>query len=219
MSSRCRGIELGVPTNLALRALTVLALLLTLGSLTVCSSDTGNQTDRTTPRLATAEPEGYPEEWRSSVTNAQAEASFQLLIPNSPLANQQNLTAVFVYPEGAAVAMQFPPAEDSAGKVRQDYLEVWESNWTGGDPLKTWNEDLDASPAEGKAIVDVGGIPALGVTANSASDALGSNAAFLRLVIGGTDVELSGGTSLDNLVEIAKTMIAATPTSTVSAAG
>jgi hypothetical protein len=45
------------------------------------------------------------------------------------------------------------------------------------------------------------------VTARSPTDPEQANPAFLRFVVDGVDIEISGGEKLDTLVEIAETMV------------
>jgi hypothetical protein len=160
-------------------------------------------------RLVTVpEDQGYPDEWSTTLEDARARVQFEILLPDHPFANESNITAVYVYSDDAAVAIQFPSPSEPSAPLRQEYLEVWESAWTSGDPLENFEEDLRESPAEGKSILDLGGVPALGVTARSSSDVDRANPAFLRFEIDGTDVQISGGESLDVLIEIGRSLIA-----------
>jgi hypothetical protein len=148
----------------------------------------------------------YPERWKTSLDAATAQAKFRVILPNHELANSSNIAAAYVWPDGNAVALQFPaPSPDS--QVRQPYREVWESPWTGGDPLKDFQKSLAAAPAVGQTITSIGGIPALSVTARSPTDSEEANPAFLRFVLGGVEIQISGGENLTDLIQIAQSMI------------
>lgn len=152
----------------------------------------------------------YPDEWRTTLDTAMANARFGLILPNHPKANSGNVTAVYLWPDRSTVALQFPPLAVAASPVRQDYIEVWESPWTGGDPNADFAADMAAAPAVGKALYDIDGIPALGVTAHSPSDMDEANPAFLRFVFQGIEVEISGGEDVNMLIEIAKSIVTQT---------
>lgn len=87
-----------------------------------------------------------------------------------------------------AIAIDFPAPAVPQQPIRQNYIEVYESLWVEGDPLMDFQADMAQQPVQGKAIYDLGGVPALGVTAHSPSVAERSNAAFLRLVLNGLEV-------------------------------
>jgi hypothetical protein len=152
----------------------------------------------------------YPEEWKTTLAGAQVGAKFPVVLPNDTMANSTNVNAAYVWPGGAAVAFDFP-APQAQSTVRQGYIEVWESVWAGGDPLKAFQADLAADPVEGKSIIDINGVPALAVTANSPSDFEQANPAFIRFVVNGLDIQVSGGDNLDALIRIAATISSATP--------
>lgn len=147
----------------------------------------------------------YPEEWKTSLEEAKAKVPFTLLVPDHPAANSQIVTAVYVRPGGATVAMQFP----SPGKadVRQEYIEVFLLPWGGGDPSSRFAEDIEQAPVEGKSMYSIEGITAEGTLPNSPDDGEGANAAYLRFAYEGVEVQISGGDSLPLLEEIAKTII------------
>jgi hypothetical protein len=63
------------------------------------------------------------------------------------------------------------------------------------------------APSEAKALYDIDGVVALGVTAHSPSDIEGADPAFLRFVVNGIEVEISGGESIDTLIAIAQTIV------------
>jgi hypothetical protein len=148
----------------------------------------------------------YPERWKTSLDAATAQAKFRVLLPNHELANSSNIAAAYVWPNGSTIALQFPPPSPDV-RVRQPYIEVWETTWTGGDPVKDFQRSLAAAPAVGQTITSIGGIPALSVTARSPTDSEEANPAFLRFVLEGTEIHISGGESLSDLIDIAESMI------------
>lgn len=151
----------------------------------------------------------YPEELQSTLASASDVAKFKLQIPQSDVANENNITQVFAWPDGESVAIDFPAPAKPAAPIRQEYLEVYESLWTSGDPLTDFKSDLDADPVAGKQILEINGVVALGVEAHSPDAPDKINAAYLRFVQDGVEVQLSGGESLDLLVQIAEGMISA----------
>ncbi|MEX2203709.1 MAG: hypothetical protein WD965_06430 [Actinomycetota bacterium] len=150
----------------------------------------------------------YPDEWKTTLEDARAKVSFDVVLPDHATASRESITDVFVWPEGHAVAIRFPaPAPISDKPVRQGYVEVFESPWTGGDPAKAWAEDVAASDIVGEGVIDIEGLPALTVPPNSPTDIEGANPAFLRFVYEGLDIQISGGDDLNSLIDIATTMI------------
>jgi len=89
---------------------------------------------------------------------------------------------------------------DDQPERRFEGHQVYEAPWEGGDPLTAFNEDLAASPDVGKSVITVSGLPALAVEAHSPSDDEQANPAFLKLVVGSTEVQISGGESLQRLI-------------------
>ncbi len=153
----------------------------------------------------------YPPEWKTTLQAAASNAAFTPLVPNTTLASAENLVAVYLWPQGQAVAMDFPaPVTSSSSPVRQEFLEVYEEPWTKGDPLASFETDIAAAPVAGKDVYYIGSggtIPALVVTPRSSSNVGPPNAAYLRFVVGGTEVEVSGGESLQDLIDIANSML------------
>jgi hypothetical protein len=148
----------------------------------------------------------YPDEWKVSLSEAKKLAAFPVVVPDHPAANEEDLTAVYVHPGGSTVAMQFPAPKES--DVRQQYLEVFLVPWDGGDPADHFAEDIDKDPVIGKSILSVDGVPAEGTLANSPSDGDQANPAYLRFVYEGLEIQISGGDSLDLLIEVAETVVA-----------
>lgn len=176
---------------------------LSLGALPACTNDR--------PSASLPAPGGgtdlYPEEWRTNLSSAQAQADFSLIVPNDPTAGPGNVVSVYLWPDGSAVALQFPPPASPQSPIRQEYIEVWESPWRDGDPLADYERDMAEAPDKSKALYDIAGVPALGVEAHSPSDIEGANPAFLRFVVDGIEVEVSGGEDLDLLIRIAETIV------------
>jgi hypothetical protein len=150
----------------------------------------------------------YPSDWQMPLSQVETLAAFPVLVPSAQTANQANVTAVYLWPNRMAVALDFPAPAVPDYPTRQNYIEVYESLWGGSDPLSDFQADMAQNPVQGKAIYDLGGIPALGVAAHSTGDANGSNPAFLRFVFRGVEIQVSGGESLETLIGIAKTIIA-----------
>lgn len=148
----------------------------------------------------------YPDEWKSTLPEAKAQAAFALLVPNHPAANEGNISAVYVHPGGTTVAMQFPAPTKS--DVRQEYLEVFLLPWAGGNPEVRFAEDIDQAPVIGKSMYAIDGVTAEGTLAHSPDDIDQANPAYLRFVYKGLEVQISGGDSLDLLIEIAQTIVA-----------
>lgn len=137
---------------------------------------------------------------RMTLADARAQLPFSVVVPADPSANEKNLTDVYLYAAGI-LEMDFPAVAKSS--VRQPYISVVESQWSGGDPAAFFAEDAQGDPDIGKTVCNVGALPALCVAANSPSDATQSNPAYLRFVVNGIDVEVSGGDDLHRLQGIA----------------
>jgi hypothetical protein len=93
----------------------------------------------------------YPDDWKTSLEEARADLNFEPLMPDSPSANASNLTEVFASPEGHAVALRFPiPPLIEDAPLREEFLEIFESPWQGGDPAEAWAEDLEKSASSAR---------------------------------------------------------------------
>jgi hypothetical protein len=149
----------------------------------------------------------YPEAWKMPVKDAIARAAFTAIIPNHPDASVSNATAAYLSPDGQVLVIQFPEPAPPIAPIRIEGIEIYETAWTGGDPLENYNTDLTADPAVGKQLYTINGVTALGVSAHSSSDATGENAAFLTFALKGVEVQVAGGESIDLLIEIAGSMI------------
>jgi hypothetical protein len=148
------------------------------------------------------------DEWRVSLDEAQTRASFRLVLPDTALANRQNVTAVYLEPSGNVVLLIFPLQKASERFIRQDHIKVYEGVWTGGDPLKDYQRDLASEHVVGKELSVIGDTPVLLVSAHSPSDDEQANPAFLGFVMDGVEFQISGGESLQDLIDIAKTILA-----------
>jgi hypothetical protein len=194
----------------------ILVLGIASGVLPACTADTDEGSTQPIP-VPGGEIEPYPEEWMTTLTDAKTSAAFPVIVPSDPNANPDNITAAYVWPDGSAVALRFPPPGPVASPVRQEYIEVWESPWAGGDPEADFKTDMAEAPSDAKSLYDIDGVVALGVTAHSAADIEGANPAFLRFVVSGVEVDVSGGESIDVLIAIAGTIVKAARSDTPAA--
>ena len=150
----------------------------------------------------------YPEAWKTTLDQARSLVIFDVIVPDDVSADAASVDGVFVAPDGEAIALRFPPPPLTGDDpVRQDFIEVFESQWRGGDPAAAWAEDVVSSGIVGEAAFEIAGVPALGVTSHSPTDIEGANPAFLRFVYKRLDIQISGGDDLDRLVQIAESMI------------
>jgi hypothetical protein len=88
----------------------------------------------------------YPSDWEvESLEAAERLATFTLIMPPDSLLRSQQITRVYVYPDNVAVAVDFAP-QPQATATRQNYIEIWQASWSGGDPqkesLRQWNQRL-----------------------------------------------------------------------------
>lgn len=160
----------------------------------------------------------YPDTWKvGSVSEAASTSDFRLFVPEAPVANSENLMGVYVYP-GGAVALVYPSPGRPEAYIRQEYIEVWEALWAEKDDPRTFfKRHVAEDPIDGRSFTTIAGLPAVVVSAHS-KDATGqANAAFVELVVDGTDIEISGGEDLNALIAVAESIIAqasTTPTAT-----
>jgi hypothetical protein len=166
--------------------------------------------DRHHSRLATGVEnlQSYPTEWVSTLEIARERVGFSVFVPSTAAVNEQSLSATYLFPGGSAIAMDFPLVRSSTSPVRQEYIEVWEGPWSFDvEPLKLYQEDIAADPTS-KKIIAIEGVDVFTVDAHSPSDDDRANPAFLRFRLDGTDVQISGGDHIDDLLEIAQSIIA-----------
>lgn len=193
-------------------------------ALTACASGGGSlgaaPSDEPNPSVTifAPSPSPYPSDWRTTLDEAIAKVSFSVKVPDSILADRDDVDAVFLYPDAQAVVMQFPLESPPKEPINSDHIEIWQGVWTLGDPLTVFEDDLHAYQIEGEMVFEIAGLPALGIEAHSATIPARDNAAFLRFVVDGIDVQISGGESLDDLILIADSMLGdvSTPSSSPS---
>jgi len=92
--------------------------------------------------------------------------------------------------------------------VRQEYIEVYEAPWFGGDPTEEYSASVESAEDPTRSIVVLDGISALPIEAHSNEDDEQANPAILRFVVNGIEVQVSGGENLDTTMEIARSIIA-----------
>jgi hypothetical protein len=161
-------------------------------------------------RLATGgdDLQSYPAEWATTLDVARQQVSFSVFVPATATTYEETASTTYVFPGGSAIAMDFPLVTASSSPVRQEYIEVWEGPWTMGvEPAKLFAEDIADDPTS-KQVIVMDGINVLTVDAHSPSDDDRANPAFLRFELDGTDIQISGGDHLEDLLEIAKSLIA-----------
>lgn len=157
----------------------------------------------------TAEEPGYPDQWRvHGIPAARAAVDFNLLVPDHPVANSNNLMAAFIFPDGA-VALDFPAPVEPLEYVRQEYIEVYQAQWFETmSPQQSFEIDIKNAPSPAKELTEINGIPALTVEAHSTNDDERANPAFVKFVLDGVEIQVSGGEDLQILVEVAQSLIA-----------
>lgn len=149
----------------------------------------------------------YPDEWRSSLAEAKRGVRFPVLLPDHARANEGNLTHIFVRPDDEAVMLDFPPpSSDTDIAIRQRYIEVYLSPWTYGDPETRFRESIEANPTAGRRMEYMDGRAVLIQEARSPDDIEVANPALIRFVMNGLDIQVSGGTDVELLKEIARTL-------------
>ena len=150
---------------------------------------------------------GYPAGWEvGDLDSARDVAKFTLIDPPASLTEVQTITHVFVFPDDVAVAVDFAPqTQDTA--TRQNYIEIYETTWSGGDPAKVFAETVESTPYDDDEAFNLNGVPTMSVKPNSSGDAEEANPAYVEFVVKGVQVQISGGSDLDALLSIAKSMI------------
>ena len=156
-------------------------------------------------RLST---ERYPAGWRTSLPAAQAGAKFRLLLPSTEVLDPASGRDVYLFPGGTGVALEFPLLTPSTRPVRQEYLEVWEGRWTfSDDPSEVFAQDVEADPVS-TALIRIEGVDVLTVNAHSPNDDEHANPSFVRFALRGLDIQVSGGDHMEDVLDIARSMIA-----------
>lgn len=151
---------------------------------------------------------GYPNEWRvSSIGAAQTMVDFSLLVPEQSVANSTTMIAAFVLP-GRAAALDFAAPAEPLKYIRQEYIEVYQAKWLEEmSPLEALKYDIENAPSPAKELTQIAGIPALTVEAHSSKDDEAANPAFVKFVLDGVEIQISGGEDLGMLIEIAESLI------------
>ncbi len=161
----------------------------------------------------------------SSLATMQDRAGFNVAIPDTADANAKNVTASYVAP-GSSVEMDFPPPDDQAKQLRPPYISVWESPWSGGNPDTAIQDDLKTAAEMGlthESGCNVGSLPAVCVTATTPQQVDSTsqtytypNAAYVRFIDGDKEVHIAGGSSVEDLLKIANSLMSAGPDATQS---
>lgn len=149
----------------------------------------------------------YPESAEvANISAAQSQVSFDIIVPETDWTTSERLIGVFVLP-GGAVALDYRGPEPET-YLRQEYIEVYEAPWDPTvDPAQAYEEMINADPHPDVSLISVDGLPALAVNAHAEADDDQANPAFLRVVVGSVELQISGGESIDRLAEIASAMI------------
>jgi hypothetical protein len=157
----------------------------------------------------TPEEPGYPTQWRvAGIPAVQGRVDFSLLVPEHPVANSNTLIVAFIFPDGA-VALDFAAPAEPLKYIRQEYIEVYQARWLEDvSPLQALEFDISNAPSPAKELTQIAGIPALTVEAHSPQDDEAANPAFVKFVLGGVEIQISGGEDLGMLIEIAESLIA-----------
>lgn len=151
----------------------------------------------------------FPESWRVTLEEAMSRAAFAVKVPDHADASERNVREGFLSPDGTEVVLMFPvPASAAAHDARQPHIQIYETPWQGGDPREDYAKSIALDPVTGKRIYEIDGVAALGVEAFAPEDEAGNNPAFLRFVLDGVEVQISGGDRLERLIAIARSIIA-----------
>jgi hypothetical protein len=141
---------------------------------------------------------------------------FPIVLPSHQFASPANVQEVCLDPSGRVV-FKFPLPRPADQPLRSEDLFISEGWWYGGDPQTDYERRIGAYPEHvGKALYWIKGTPSLGDPAHN--DETGLDGAFFTIVLGrglvlelggegnGVHIELSGGESVDDLIDIVKTM-------------
>ena len=150
----------------------------------------------------------YPDSWLSSAAAGHAtSAKLGAILPDTADVSAERATAYYVFPGDVAISVTYPLPSPTDAEVRQDYVEVWATSWTRGDPRTVFQDHLEASKIAGASIVEVVGVPAVMVPAHSPSDPAQQNPALLWFVVGDVEYQVSGGDNMDDLILIAEDIV------------
>jgi hypothetical protein len=148
----------------------------------------------------------YPESWLATEADVLS-AKVDAVLPAVAEAGSQNATRYYLWPDGGAIAVNYPLASTPSVNVRQEYIEVWASGWDQGDPATALGASLKASEIAGASMMEIGGIPVVAVPSHSPSDLDRLNPALLWFVVRDVQYQVSGGDNTNDLVAIAKDII------------
>lgn len=89
------------------------------------------------------------------------------------------------------------------------YTEIYVEPWQGGDPQTDYLAFVAKANAAGyqDEYREVAGRPAIVVPAHSKGDVEEANPAFIRFVVRGVEVQVSGGEDLEQVVRIAEDLV------------
>jgi hypothetical protein len=157
----------------------------------------------------TPEKAGYAEDWRvDSLTAAAESATFDIIEPSEGPLSEQTVQGVYVYPGGVAVAIDYAPPKEPERYVRQEYIEIYQTAWTHGQkPIDAYAADIQASADPNKSLTEIGGVPVVMVAPHSKADIEEANPAFVKFVVDGVEIQISGGEDVDLLLSMASAMI------------
>lgn len=148
----------------------------------------------------------YPDSW-AVPANALRSANVRAVLPRTASANPSKASAHFVWPDGNALAVIYPLPRTPVAPVRQNYIEVWASGWTGENAAAELREALIASSIAGARMIRIAGVPAVAVAAHSPSDMDGENPALLWFVVDRVQYQVSGGDNMNDLIAIARDIV------------
>lgn len=146
----------------------------------------------------------YPDDWKTSLADAVRGASFTVVVPAVSGFSESDVGAVFLYPGGRGVALQYPLDQELSSPLRFTYIEINEQAIDGPyDAGKEIARDLEQSPADGKFRCEIDSLPALCVEAHSKDDAELANPSYVKFLAAGIQFEIFGGEDLDLLRAVA----------------
>ena len=187
--------------------LATLAVVIAVAATLAIVNSRGDKPDRAAVLHGAVGQPMFPQQYAVNPGDIDRKASFPVYHPTDSAVNDSTISQAYVLPnhghQGGVVQLMYPlPASQAAG-VRLPYLSLSEEPWPYGDPDQFFDEDIATNPDVGKRRCDFNDVPALCLDANSASDATGENAAYVRLDYNGISVELWGGNNLQRLLGIA----------------
>jgi hypothetical protein len=169
------------------------------------------------PQISSNPAQDYPAAWSASISQVGAQADFGVYVPNATAGTQDEvsnsrLLGSYIDPNGDTVVLAYPiPAEEASSSegLTQGYLSITEHPW-GSTPAGTVIDGrVNNTVIAGfeKCTIDDG--PALCVPSRLPGALGQSNPADLMFDLSGTSVELTGGSSLDDLTQLASDLTSA----------